>query len=965
MNLRRRGLRWGIALILAATGLVLGVYLLRGVLIYPHLKTAAIEICRSELNWHLALGDIRGSLFSDLELTDVQISTLEPTGTPLNMTLPSVRLSYNLAGLLQGLDAFMGGLTIALDHPVVRLDLSRPSSAHPGDDAAAGLDGLPARLPRVDLKDGRLIIEGNGYGSRFDGIAISSLTGSGDAANRFTFAVQDWRWHLPPLRDGQIEARAQVALEPTGMLVVHQLALNEVVVVAEGRVDLSRLPASVSFSAQSPPASGNLTVDGRHTEETLQLTVTGEGLDLALIERILDLPDVDVTGNVALQADIRLPYAQPASLRGEAVLQAGEGRWRALPWENIAVRASAGEGTLTVHQADLQGGDTTLRLRDVSLPAGAVFDGQIDALLAGLSAGFDFSAHNIPQFLAAFGQDTVPLGGPLPPHALDLKGRLRQGMLVVEDGRLVSGGSAVHLKRLQADLRDLLGKASEANLDAELTLDVADLEEMSALLLLPPLGGELRGALALRGSLQTPQGTLALQGADLTLAGLGLGALDVVCRSDGRWLTAESIQLSNRDDRLQVSGRMALRSGQLAGARISAQIQNIGAYTDMWLPEDWPAEGGLNLQAAIEGTLREPRIEGDLSLTAAAMGRVQIETARGRLQATREGMEIKRIDVQSSLGELGAAGRIGYAQDGASLQVDLAELVFRREGTLMRLLAPARIARSDDGSWRFASIVLEGSAGRVAVAGDLGGYHTDLSVDLTGVRSGNWLADLGGPVLSFEGLDARVQLTGAASAPRIDVAGRLQNLALRHLPRPLQGRFDIAGSDAGINIRQWDWHDGAAQQFTAVGQLPLGYDGGWQPRPGPLELAAVLKIADAGVLKGLLPDLPVASAAAQAQLDLQGTLASPSGTLRCDITDLQLVTTPAGLPQGPFGAHLAAAIRPEGIALEELRIVSDLMSLEGQGRWLADDRSAPWRDLAAKLPSGSLTASAEIKIPDL
>ena len=187
-------------------------------------------------------------------------------------------------------------------------------------------------------------------------------------------------------------------------------------------------------------------------------------------------------------------------------------------------------------------------------------------------------------------------------------------------------------------------------------------------------------------------------------------------------------------------------------------------------------------------------------------------------------------------------------------------------------------------------------------------------------------------------------MTGTASAPQIDIAGRLQSLVFINLPRPLQGQFDIAASDVGIKIRQWDWNDGASQQFTAVGQLPLSYDGGWQSRPGPLELEAVLNIADGGVLHGLLPDLSVASAAARAQLDLQGTLASPSGTFRCDITDLQLVTTPAGLPQGPFDAHVAAAIRPGGIDLEELRIASDLMSLQGQGRWLADDRSAPWQE---------------------
>jgi hypothetical protein len=126
--LRRKGYRWGAAVLLVATGLVLGAYLLRGVLLYPYLKTAVVEVFQSDLDLHLALGDISGSLFTDLELADLQISTIEPADTPLKATIANVRLSYRLIDLLQGIDAFIGGLTIELDRPVVSIDLSRPSS---------------------------------------------------------------------------------------------------------------------------------------------------------------------------------------------------------------------------------------------------------------------------------------------------------------------------------------------------------------------------------------------------------------------------------------------------------------------------------------------------------------------------------------------------------------------------------------------------------------------------------------------------------------------------------------------------------------------------------------------------------------------------------------------------------------------------------------------------------------------
>ena len=355
MILRRKGYRWGAAVLLVATGLVLGVYLLRGIFLYPYLKTALVDVFQSELDLHLDLGGIRGSLFTDLELADFQISSLEPTDTPLKATIASVRLSYRLIDLLQGIEAFIAGLTIELNRPLVSIDLSRPSSEVLPGDAREAFGGLPEILPRVFVHDGQLDLLGDGYGSHFDGISLSSLTRSGDPANQLTLEVQDWNWHLPPLRDGQVEARARVTVESTGVLVVHQLALNNAVVVGEGRVDLSRLPESVSFSAQIPQEKGNLTVNGRHDDEALWLNVAGEDVDLALIEHVLDIPKLDLTGHVAIEADIRLPYAHPELLRGRMDVRAGAGQWQKLSWDHGTLQARAEEGVLTVSQTEWQG----------------------------------------------------------------------------------------------------------------------------------------------------------------------------------------------------------------------------------------------------------------------------------------------------------------------------------------------------------------------------------------------------------------------------------------------------------------------------------------------------------------------------------------------------------------------------------------------------------------------------------
>jgi translocation and assembly module TamB len=753
----------------------------------------------------------------------------------------------------------------------------------------------------------------------------------------------------------------------TGVLVVHQLALNNAVVVGEGRVDLSRLPESVSFSAQIPQEKGNLAVNGRHDDEALWLKVAGEDVDLALIEQILDIPKPDLTGHVAIEADIRLPYAHPELMSGRMDVRAGAGQWQKLSWDHGAFQAHAEEGILIVSQAEWRGDGNTGRIRDVSLPTPALFGGAVDQLVADLTAVFEFSLPNIPPLLTLFGEDIRSAGKTVPPHHLALQGRVAQGVLTVDDGRLVSGSSTVLLNRLQVDLSALREKADAAKLDAEASFDVPHLEDLAALLPIPPLTGQLQGALVFAGSIKTPKGTIALEGKNLTIAGVLLGDLDVLGRSDGTWLTTETFALHNGNDRLDLTGRIGLESGRLEKTRGVARIRDIGVYANPFLPADWATAGEFKLQSTIEGTLMHPDIRAAFTLTKASLGSLTVEKAHGRLQGSRNSLDVERFDLQSSLGDLVLAGRMGYNGDQPLLAVDLMALSFQRDDTAMQMSGPVRISQMPDDRWRIAPLVLAGTAGRATIAGDLGWPgQTDMAIDLDGVKSGDWLAAADGPIQSFSGLKARIHLTGTAASPRIEIEGQLPNLIVRDVEGPLQGRFDLAVASDGIAIRQWAWSDGADTQFTASGRLPMVYDRGWQALPGPLQLQAAVDMGKGVILTGLIPDFPVISGLLQARLDLAGTLAAPSGILRCQINDLILATpVDDGQPQGPFEVQATLRIHREGVDLEKLRVDSALMSLQGQGRWRVDDPPVPWTAFKAQPPAGTLAASADFDIPDL
>ena len=604
----------------------------------------------------------------------------------------------------------------------------------------------------------------------------------------------------------------------------------------------------------------------------------------------------------------------------------------------------------------------------MSLSASALFEGQVDQAAGRPDVRPSiFPCRNIPPLLTLFGEDTHSAGETVPPHHLALQGRVAQGVLTVDDGRLVSGSSTVLLNRLQVDLSALREKADAAKLDAEASFDVPHLEDLAALLPLPPLTGQLQGALVFAGSMQTPKGTIELEGKNLTIDGVLLGDLDVFCRSDGAWLTAETFALHNGNDRLDLTGRIGLESGRLEKTRGVARIRDIGVYANPFLPADWATAGEFKLQSTIEGTLMHPDIRAAFTLTKSSLGSLTVEKAHGRLQGSRNSLDVERFDLQSSLGDLVLAGRMGYNGDAPLLAVDLMELSFQRDGTAMQMSGPVRISQMPDDRWRIAPLVLEGTAGRATIAGDLGWPgQTDMAIDLDGVKSGDWLAAADGPIQSFSGLKARIHLTGTAASPRIEIKGQLPNLIVRDVAGPLQGRFDLAVASDGIAIRHWAWSDGANTQFTASGRLPMVYDSGWQALPGPLQLQAAVDMGKGVILTGLIPDFPVTSGLLQARLDLAGTLAAPSGTLRCQINDLILATpVDDGQPQGPFEAQATLRIHREGIDLEKLRVDSALMSLQGQGRWRVDDPPVPWTAFKAQPPAGTLAASADFDIPDL
>jgi translocation and assembly module TamB len=964
MNLRHPA-RWALALLLLLGGVLLGVYLLRGVILYPHLKRAAIAFFEDDLDLQLELGAIRGSLLGGIEFDDVRISTPPSADTPLDVRIGALRARYHLLDLLQGVDTFLGETKVVIDHPRALIDLSRPPSETPSGDGPEASGGWPAVLPRIAVLAGELELKGDGYGSRFSGIWLDPSDRE-DAAAGFQLGIEDWRWHLPPLRDGRVKAGAGLVLDPSGRLTIHGLTLNSTEVVEAGTVDLSQLPRRLSFEARVPPRDGRLVVTGRHDDDRLQLSIDGEGVDLALVEQILEMPPQDIAGKVAVTTDLLLPYAQPEAMRATIEVRAGSGHWQSFAWDHGLFKARAAEGLLHVPQAEWIGQGNSGRIRDLSLPMAALFDGQIDQLLAGLSTDFDLSLHKIPALTVLWDVDTHQAAAAVPTHHLVLGGRIQEGLLQLTQGRLTCGESQVNVNRLQVDLAALTEKRRDTSLEVEADLNVPELSVFADLLPLPPIAGRLEGHLTLTGPLGKPRGNFGFKGENLYLAGVRLGALDVASSSDGEWLRVEGLALRNGNDRAILTGRIRMASGALEKTQGTAQISDIGDYINPLLPAEWPAEGEINLQATIAGTLVQPELQAAFTVTKARLGELSAGKVRAVLQASPNQLAIERIDVNAAPGDVTLAGRMDFGNDDRLLAAELTRFSLQKNEATLHLSDPVQVVGKTDHGWRITPLVLEGTAGHIAISGRFGGGDpTDLKVDLAGIQADPWLAEFGGPVRALQGLDARLRVSGTAAAPHIDLSGDLSHLEVREWPHPLQGQFDFLLDGGGIAIRRWTWTDGATQQMSATGRIPMAYRSGWQDIGDTMRLRIDLTMGDLMILKDAIPDLPIAGGRLQARVDLGGTLAAPIGTLQSTLHELLLTPSLEGQPQGPFEGEALLHLHERGADLKELRIDSALMSIQGEGRLRVDETAGLRALRTGQWPRGAVDGTLKVSVPDL
>lgn len=430
-----------------------------------------------------------------------------------------------------------------------------------------------------------------------------------------------------------------------------------VVALTAGRLALARGGVVVErFRAELPPAGA------AWSATRLDAVLRVDLPDVALLNRILPLPDLAGSLEASVVVGGALDTVHGSFRAAARQLQMGG---RAIG--DLDVDAVADNGRVLVRSARLShaGGANRLRLAGLSLRAADVADRRWRALLSGASGDFSADLRDLPALLVLAGRPLRGSGASLPPHRLQLVGRIDRAALALSTAILSTADGRVTLSGARATLPPEGRPWGTTAIELGIDVDAPDLAAFAALLGVRLPGGSLRASAQLRGTLAQPGGpftaslsdaavgaagplrgrasgtlsgggldvgelTLEIPGGSLTIAGrleregtggISLNLASLVLRREGtearlaqpallRYappgiVTTDALRLAGPHGSLSVAGRIALEGD----SDLSFDIAGLGS--DGWLggllPERLSVRG-VAARGRLSGSRANPKV---------------------------------------------------------------------------------------------------------------------------------------------------------------------------------------------------------------------------------------------------------------------------------------------------------------------------------------------------------------------
>ena len=672
-------------IILAGIGILLltALYLLRGVLIAPHLQRFLENSIESQLGMEVAIGNIGGSYMTDFEVVNVTTLKPAPAGTLVSLELRRLRVAYNPLSILKGLNTFLGDAVVELEAAKLVLDLSRQDASEPAPPEADSIKPffLPGLLPRIRIDDTTVFLRGSDYETAFKGITLETRPRR-QMSRIIQLRIAEWSWVHPAFQAGKTPVSAEIEYTAE-KITANRLMLGGSELAEFVQIGLKSLPETMPFEAKLHPAGGQLALDGRLGPSDLLAKIKADHLDLAQITAIFQ-PVLALEGMISLKGDITLSLEQPADLVADLTLRLQRGNIYGLAADELNLKAAAKDGKVRVDKLDLRTGENFIEFRDVSSASQAVFGGDAEGILQTLTGGFSFDCRDVPAFFSLAGMDFSSEIDSVPAHRLLLDGKVGEGNIILAGGSLTADSGHIRLDSSRIALPSMSRPITDTAIQVALDIDLPDLAQIGRLFKVPQLGGAVQGHATVAGTLGAPGGTATISAKGVSFRDVTYGDLTVKASADSQAATIDSVTLLRGKDRLTGRGRFHFVNQAFENVQLEFQLSDPAFYTAKFWPENWnlpqgkPRIGGsLAGKATLEGSLTMPSGTADINLRKIIFEENRFGDADIRLHSNGQKITVENLEIRQAKDRVSLQGAFdlkSYILDNVKLDIAIADI---------------------------------------------------------------------------------------------------------------------------------------------------------------------------------------------------------------------------------------------------------------------------------------------------
>ena len=863
---------------------------------------------------------------SRLELRGLR--TLPAANAVVSFQVDHLTLHYSLSALLAGRESFFAGLSLASRGGRLAIDLTVPA-----DPASPSFFFLPSPLPSLDLRDLDFRCRWSGGEVGAARLSLGAAPGTSAGGQTLCVATEGFRADMPWLRPYQAPLTAR--LRASGQdLWIDSLTLAGRELIRTAHCQFPLQPAGpVLIDADLQIGRGSLGVKASLADQAVAASFRLADLDAGRLAAFL-VNGPQWTGRMNGGGDVAFNPADPAAtLAATARLMVAEGSVAGQPLPELELAASAAAGRLLVERAAARLGPNSLTVTGLAVPLAALRAGW-PALAADLELqAFAVDLADLPAVFKLFSAPAQAVSRLPQHHRLTLSGTLRQGVLAIAAGGLTADSGRITIRAARFGVAALARGWAAMELGGDLAFSVADLASFGALLGRDGLAGQVRGQVTVAGTMGRPRGQLRLSGQGLSWRGMALGRLAATVRGDGHEMVVEQFSLRHDKDQVAITAAVDLEKRELIRSHATLAFREISAVLAPWLPASWLPTGRLEAEVRGAGPLAGPAVTARIILAHCRVQGMALERAEADI-AWRDGeLRVDAARLAGRVATLSLAGA-GTGLGGVSPAIRLDRLHIAGSDWRLALQGPAGLARQPDGGWRLAGCVLDGTPGRLTLAGTYGPHgELDFRAVIANASSKGWLAPLAGEGVAFAGLAGTVTLTGTIVAPRWQVAATVSELAIRGLPEPLAGRLDVACTDQGLVVRELAFRSSSGQQLDASGHLPLDPLAERPLLVGPIDFRARVELPEVRRLLKGGDAAGVESGALQATLALNGTWLAPRARLRLDARQIVLPDRFAPLAAAPLSLACDLDLTDNRLLVKSLRLDSELIRGTASGSW--------------------------------